>query len=320
MSAKTDYYRGYTPALPSELPGTIGGIGQVLTVNPLGETEWGVYNPLNYSITLGLGSGVSGFYSIAQGYNSFADDLSVAFGAFSSTDSEGTAVGYTAYAGGFGSTATGYAAYAGNVYSLALGHNSYASHSGSGAIGPGAVSSADDRLTLNYKSVEVSGGSNPGFDLSTQLRLRSTFGSYHDIGVSPAGILTGVTVNISSLTQGGASTGQFLSWNGTNWVPSSPPGPSGWTTVAVNTNVTAGNRYAVNTTSGARTMTLPANPAINDSISFVDYAGTFHTNNLTIARNTKNIMGLAENMTVRTRYATFILTYIDATRGWVITA
>ena len=46
----------------------------------------------------------------------------------------------------------------------------------------------------------------------------------------------------------------------------------------------AGEGYFINTTSNACTATLPAG-AIGNECTFVDYAGTFDTNNLTIGRN-----------------------------------
>lgn len=84
-------------------------------------------------------------------------------------------------------------------------------------------------------------------------------------------------------------------------------------------NAAANNGYACNTTSAAFTVTLPTSPSASDTIKFADYAGTFGTHNLTIARNGKNIMGLAENMTVSQNFSTFSLTYIDSTVGWLVT-
>jgi hypothetical protein len=76
--------------------------------------------------------------------------------------------------------------------------------------------------------------------------------------------------------------------------------------------------YFCNTTSSAFTATLPASAAIGDEISFIDYAGTFDTNNLTIGRNSHNIQGVAENLTVSTERAGFTLVYVDATQGWLL--
>jgi hypothetical protein len=76
--------------------------------------------------------------------------------------------------------------------------------------------------------------------------------------------------------------------------------------------------YFCNTTSSAFTATLPASAAIGDEISFIDYAGTFDTNNLTIGRNSHNIQGVAEDLTVSTERAGFTLVYVDATQGWLL--
>jgi hypothetical protein len=74
----------------------------------------------------------------------------------------------------------------------------------------------------------------------------------------------------------------------------------------------------MNTTSGAITLTLPGSPTLGDEISFVDYAGTFDTNNLTIARNGKNINGAASDLTVATERAANTLVYSDTTQGWLL--
>jgi len=65
-------------------------------------------------------------------------------------------------------------------------------------------------------------------------------------------------------------------------------------------------------------MTLPSSPALGDEISFADYAGTFDTNNLTVARNSKNIQGVAADLTVATERAGFTLVFTDNTQGWLL--
>ena len=74
----------------------------------------------------------------------------------------------------------------------------------------------------------------------------------------------------------------------------------------------------MNTTGGAITLTLPGSPTIGDEISFIDYAGTFDTNNLTVARNGKNINGAASDLTVATESAANTLVYSDTTQGWLL--
>ena len=80
----------------------------------------------------------------------------------------------------------------------------------------------------------------------------------------------------------------------------------------------AGEGYFCNTTSSAFTATLPAAATIGDEVSFIDYAGTFDTNNLTIGRNGHNIQGSATDLTVATERAGFSLVYVDATQGWLL--
>jgi hypothetical protein len=57
---------------------------------------------------------------------------------------------------------------------------------------------------------------------------------------------------------------------------------------------------------------------IGDFISFIDYAGTFDTENLTIARNGHNIQGAAADLTVNIERAGFTLVYTDGTQGWLL--
>jgi hypothetical protein len=94
-----------------------------------------------------------------------------------------------------------------------------------------------------------------------------------------------------------------------------------WQAVKTTTfTAVAGEGYFVNTNGGAFTMTLPATPTIGDEISFIDYAGTFDTNNLTIGRNSENIQGSAADLTVSVERAANTLVYTDGTQGWLLKA
>jgi len=91
-----------------------------------------------------------------------------------------------------------------------------------------------------------------------------------------------------------------------------------WDTTAKTASFTAvsGTGYFVNTTSGAITLTLPASPSAGDIVAFKDYAGTFATNNLTIARNGSNLDGSASDKAIDTNHTSMSLVYVDATQGW----
>jgi len=92
-----------------------------------------------------------------------------------------------------------------------------------------------------------------------------------------------------------------------------------WQAVKTTTfTAVAGEGYFVNTNGGAFTMTLPSSPTIGDEVSFIDYAGTFDTNNLTIGRNSENIQGSAADLTVSTERAANTLVYTDGTQGWLL--
>ena len=84
-------------------------------------------------------------------------------------------------------------------------------------------------------------------------------------------------------------------------------------------NAVVGEGYFVNTTSGVVTVTLPSSANAGDTIAIKDYAGTFATNNLTIARNGHNIQGVANNSLISTNRANVELAYIDSTKGWLFT-
>ena len=80
----------------------------------------------------------------------------------------------------------------------------------------------------------------------------------------------------------------------------------------------AGEGYFCNTSSAAFTGTLPAG-TLGDEITFIDYAGTFDTNNLTVAPNgSEKIMGTAASLTVSIERAGLTLVYTDSTQGWLL--
>ena len=76
--------------------------------------------------------------------------------------------------------------------------------------------------------------------------------------------------------------------------------------------------YMIDTTAGAFTVKLPANPAINDYVDFTDQATYFATNKLTVGRNGKNIQTLAEDLEINVANTSTRLTYTGTTNGWVL--
>jgi hypothetical protein len=82
-----------------------------------------------------------------------------------------------------------------------------------------------------------------------------------------------------------------------------------------------GDQLLINTSGSgigtAVTINLPASPAVGNEVHFIDSGNAFASNNLTIGRNSSNILGAASNLVVNTNGAAFTLVYVNATRGWI---
>lgn len=91
-----------------------------------------------------------------------------------------------------------------------------------------------------------------------------------------------------------------------------------WQVVTSNITAAANSRLFVNTSSAARTITLPATPTTGTYVQIVDAASTFNTNNCTVARNGSLVMGLAEDLVLDVKNASITLVYADASTGWRI--
>ena len=140
-----------------------------------------------------------------------------------------------------------------------------------------------------------------------------------NIAITPDGsgniVLDGLTFPNAD---GSADT--FLKTNGSGTLSfAEVSGGTSWQAVKTTSfTAAAGEGYFINTTSGAITMTLPASPTIGDEVAFIDYAGTFDTNNLTVGRNSEKINGSAADLTVATERAANTLVYTDGTQGWLL--
>ena len=178
---------------------------------------------------------------------------------------------------------------------------------GTGSAAATLTSSGAHDLTLDTNS-----GTNSG-------TITITDGANGNIAITPNGsgniVLDGLT-----FPNADGSADQVLKTNGSGTLSfTDVSGGTSWQAVkTTGFTAVAGEGYFCNTTSGAFTLTLPASPTIGDEVSFVDYAGTFDTNNLTIGRNSEKIQGSAADLTVSTERAANTLVYTDGTQGWLL--
>jgi len=169
--------------------------------------------------------------------------------------------------------------------------------------------------------VEIGGNTNPG---TIQLNCESNSHGIklqsppHSSGQSytlkfPTGNVTADRfLKVSSVSGSGATGIGQLSF-------AEVSGGTSWQAVKTSTfTAVAGEGYFINTTGGSFEMDLPAG-SIGDEVSFIDYAGTFDTNPLTIDQNgSEKIAGSTDPLTVSTERAANTLVYVDSTQGWLL--
>ena len=152
-----------------------------------------------------------------------------------------------------------------------------------------------------------------------ELRLADSDDSAY-IGMKSAATVSGsYTLTWPAAVAGGngyllkSTTGGVLTWE------EADAGGTSWQAVKTgNYTAVAGQGIFCNTTSGSFTLTLPSSPTIGDEVSFIDYAGTFDSNALTIGRNSEKINGASADLTVSVERAANTLVYTDGTQGWLL--
>jgi len=163
-------------------------------------------------------------------------------------------------------------------------------------------------------------GTNLVLDTEGAIRLGDNTGSAY-VGLKAPATISGDTAYTLTLPTATGTSGQVLSLSDGSGTLSfaTVSGGAAWQAVVTSSlTVVAKAGYFVNTSAAAITTTLPASATIGDFISFIDYSGTFDTNNLTVARNGHKIQGDATDLTVSVERAGFTLVYVDATQGWLL--
>jgi hypothetical protein len=178
--------------------------------------------------------------------------------------------------------------------------------------------------TINEFSTDetLSGNSNSAVPTENAIvgyTQRDNMGTGHF--VPPTGTTAQRPTGGDLFTGGVRFNSSLITWegyNGTQWTGLGGGNPWATHTADGSTalNVAANDRYFINTAAGPQTANLPSSPQVGDQVSFIDLAGTFDTNNLTVGRNTKKIMGLEENLIVSSENAGISLVYTGVTFGW----
>jgi len=160
-------------------------------------------------------------------------------------------------------------------------------------------------------------GSNLTIGAQGDLRLADSAGGEYVALQAPSTVSSNVTFTLPGAD---GTADQVLKTNGSGTLSfGDVTGGESWQAVKTTSfTAVAGEGYFINTTSGAITMTLPASPTLGDFVTFIDYAGTFDTNNLTVGRNSENIQGSAADLTVSVERAANTLVYTDGTQGWLL--
>ena len=197
------------------------------------------------------------------------------------------------------------------------------------ATGAGAQIGAvgdDSNLNLRLRPkgtgvIEAMGATNPG---SIQLNCESnshgikltspphSSGQSYELKFPTGNVTADRFLKVASITGSGTTAVGQLSF-------AEVSGGTSWQAVKTSTfTAVAGEGYFINTTGGSFEMDLPAGN-IGDEVAFIDYAGTFDSNPLTIDQNgSEKIAGSTDPLTVSTERAANTLVYVDSTQGWLL--
>lgn len=147
-------------------------------------------------------------------------------------------------------------------------------------------------------------------EVVTATKLNSLVNTATVTGIVNADIDASAAIAGSKLADSGITNAKFAGSVGLN----------AWTTKTTTYTAVAGDRINANTTSAAFTITLPATPTDYTEVTLADHAGTWKTNNLTVARNGSRINALLEDLVCDVSEKQILLRYEGATTGWRVYA
>lgn len=176
-----------------------------------------------------------------------------------------------------------------------------------------ATLNSDIIVTLNGIGLFKYGGSAANLEVATQAFVNSQISA----GASAVGIVMTGSTSGSPGTSGAVPTPAAGTQNRalTGGATFADIGLT-YDTRSTTFNAVVGNLHNCSV-AASFSATLPAGPADGDVIGFLNTAGNISSANvLTIARNTNNIMGLAEDMTVTEAFRGFMLRFTSTGTSW----
>jgi len=178
--------------------------------------------------------------------------------------------------------------------------------SSSASAGTSSAAASTATTKAAEASASASGASTSAGTATTQASIATTQAG---IATTQAGIAT--TKAAEAAASAASIAGSVTSVNGRAGAVTGIAEDGGVFVISTNTTAV---RYRTYVLTASLTLPLPLSPAAGDWVGIVNRSGTTTP---VIGRNSQNIMGLAEDMTLDNANATLTLTFADSTRGWI---
>lgn len=185
--------------------------------------------------------------------------------------------------------------------------------SSSASAGTSSAAASTATTKAAEASSSASGASTSASTATTQAGIATTQAgiatTQAGVATTQAGIAT--TKAAEAAASAASISGSVTSVNGRTGAVTGVAEDGGVFVISINTTAV---RYRTYVLTATLTLTLPASPVAGDWVRVVNRSGTTTP---VIGRNSQNIMGLAEDMTLDNANASLTLTFADSTRGWI---
>lgn len=176
-------------------------------------------------------------------------------------------------------------------------------------------------VNVDDSTVELSGGNLQVKDLGiTTAKLAAASVTTAKLGADVTGTTGAASIGFDQTTSGSGETTVQAELDDHHARIAAVEGiTGGWTVVTGAVTMANAGQYAVDTTSAAVTVTLPATPTAGDSVRVFDAGRAVATNAITVARNGSNIQGVADdvvNSSIEGADNTYV--FIGGSIGWAI--